>query len=283
MTVPGRSVGPAPTSGPSPLIRSTIWVAIGALIAAALVCVAWVFVGSQDGIVGRAFLTILLLVAFAGVSILEAHLAPRRPAWFALASVVGWVALLLIGAVMIWMPEGRDALRVGLARFILYLVIVLIVQLVLLHVRLFMKASQRHETTFTQVVSIVTVVLVIALAVLLIVPLIIWEYVSFPDLYWRFVTAAAILAAVGTTLVPLMNVLSAPKTAPVADAPAGLAPWPTYAETAIPLPVMADGSPDWGAFYTGRPSPGAHVVGEPAPAQPGYAGFPPPPPLPPRP
>lgn len=261
MTVPGRFIEPAPSAGPSPLIRSTIWVAIGALIAAAVVCVIWVFVGSQDGIVGRAFLTILLLVAFAGVSILEAHLAPRRPAWFALASVIGWIALLLIGAVMIWMPEGRDAFRVGLARFILYLVIVLIVQLVLLHVRFYMKASQRHETTFTQVVTIVTVVLVVALAVLLIVPLIIWEYVSFPDLYWRFVTAAAILAAVGTTLVPLMNVLFSPKPVRGIEKPAGLAPWPTYAATAIPLPVMPDGSPDWGAYYTGHPSAGARVAG----------------------
>ena len=60
----------------SPLLRAAIWVAIGALIAAAIVCVIWVLVGSQNGIVGRAFLTILLLAGFAGVAILDAHLAP---------------------------------------------------------------------------------------------------------------------------------------------------------------------------------------------------------------
>src|SRR4051795_8604491 len=88
-------------AAPSAMLRAAIWVAIGALVAAAIVCVVWVFVGSQNGIVGRAFLTILLLVAFAGVTILDAHLAPKRPAWFALASMASWVAALLIGAILI--------------------------------------------------------------------------------------------------------------------------------------------------------------------------------------
>ena len=67
------------------LIRGAIWIAIGALIAAALVCVVWVLVGDQDGLIGRAFLTILLLAAFAGIAILEAGLAPNRPDWLALS------------------------------------------------------------------------------------------------------------------------------------------------------------------------------------------------------
>jgi len=270
----------------SSLIRAAIWVAIGALILAAIVCVVWVFVGSQDGIIGRAFLTILLLVGFAGVSILEAHLSPKRPAWFALTSIVGWIVLLLVGAAMIWMPEQYRFS--GLGRFVQFLVIVLIVQLALLHIRLFTKASQRYETTFTQVVAIVTIVLVVALAALLMAPLMLWEFVRFPELYWRFVVAAAILAAVGTTLIPLMNVLFAPKTArPAALQTAPVAAWPTYVDGVTPLPYLPDGSPDWGAYYTGCPSPGAQAVGVPLPAQPSapsaYEGYPPPPPLPPRP
>jgi hypothetical protein len=64
----------------SPLLRAAIWVAIGALIAAAIVCVVWVLTGSQNGIVGRAFLTILLLVAFAGVAISHPG-GPRGSPW----------------------------------------------------------------------------------------------------------------------------------------------------------------------------------------------------------
>ena len=43
----------APRSG---LLRWAIWVAIIALIAAALVCVVWVLVGPENGLIGRAFL-----------------------------------------------------------------------------------------------------------------------------------------------------------------------------------------------------------------------------------
>ena len=228
MTVPDYRAAAEPQRADAPtssLLRAAIWVAIGALIAAAIVCVVWVLVGEQNGIVGRAFLTILLLVAFAGVAILDAHLAPRRPAWFALASMGAWVAILLIGAVMIWMPERYS--WGGFSRFIQFLLIILILQLALLHVRLFTKSFRRYVTPFTQTVAIVTIALVVALAALLVVPLIVSEYFDFDDLYWRVVVAVAILAAVGTALIPLVNVLFAPKTPRAAAAhPAPYGPVP---------------------------------------------------------
>lgn len=297
----------ADASGSS-LVRAAIWVAIGALIAAAIVCVVWVLVGTQNGIIGRAFLTILLLAAFAGVAILDAHLAPRRPAWFALASMVTWVMTLLIGAVMIWLPERYS--WSGFTRFAQFLVIVLILQLALLHIRLYTKALRRHVTTFTQIVAIVTITLVIGLAIMLVIPLMIGEWVDFTDLYWRFVVAITILAAVGTALIPLINALFAPKKprpAPLTAPPAApvLQSWPTYADGVTPLPMMPDGSPDWNAYYTGYPSQVSQAIApvapmaappqwtqQPSPAQTakpqspqrsGYEGYPPPPPLPPRP
>lgn len=255
-----ESTSDAPTSS---LVRAAIWVAIGALIAAAIVCVIWVLIGSQNGIVGRAFLTILLLAGFAGVAIMDAHLAARRPAWFALASMATWVVTLLIGAVLIWMPERYSF--GGFGRFIQFLLIVLVLQLALLHIRLYTKAFQRHVTTFTQIITIVTISLVVILAIMLVLPLMLAEWVDFSDLYWRFVVAITILAAVGTALVPLVNVLFAPRkpkpvylTAPPA-APV-LPPWPTYADGVTPLPIMPDGSPDWNAYYTGYPSQTAQAI-----------------------
>ncbi|MCR2811196.1 MULTISPECIES: hypothetical protein [unclassified Microbacterium] len=324
MTVPDSHAPQATTDAQSSsLVRAAIWVAIGALIAAAIVCVVWVLIGTQNGIVGRAFLTILLLAAFAGVAIIDAHLAPRRPAWFALASMATWVAALLIGAVLIWLPERYS--WGGFNRFVQFLVIVLILQLALLHVRLYTKAYLRHVTAFTKAVAITTIVLVVALAVLLVIPLVLNEWVDFRDFYWRVVVAVTILAAVGTALIPLVNALFAPKK-PRPDylnpPPAAAVPqaWPTYADGVTPLPVMQDGTPDWNAYYTGYPSniaqaiaPVAPVAGPapewqhegyadasaesaaqgynaPGPAEqttqpeppPGYEGFPPPPPLPPR-
>ena len=305
MTAPAPYTDPDQADPSSSLVRAAIWVAIGALIAAAIVCVVWVLVGTQNGIVGRAFLTILLLAAFAGVAIIDARLAARRPAWFALASMVTWVMTLLIGAVMIWLPERYP--WGGLNRFVQFLLIVLVLQLALLHIRLYTKALQRHVTTFTQIVAIVTITLVIGLAIMLVLPLMMGEWVYFGDTYWRFVVALTILAAVGTALIPLINALFAPKKPrPVhlnAPPPASvLPPWPTYADGVTPLPMMPDRSPDWNAYYTGYPSNVSQAIAPVAPfaapapqwpepppnapqppARSGYEGFPPPPPLPPLP
>ena len=126
------------------LIRAAIWVAIGALIAAAFVCVVWVFVGSANGIIGRAFLTLLLLAGFAGVALLDAHLAPRRPAWFALSSMGVWVITLLLGATMIWMPERFFSS--GLGRFVQFLLIVLVLQLAFVPALVVTKTGPQFAT-----------------------------------------------------------------------------------------------------------------------------------------
>lgn len=262
------------------LLRAAIWVAIGALIAAAIVCVVWVLVGSGTGIVARAFLTVLLLAGFAGIAILESHLAARRPAWFSLTSMVAWVVVLLVGAVMIWLPRPVEDFGWGYERFLRFLLIVLILQLALLHLRLFTKSYARNPTTFLSIVTYVTIAFVAIVAVMLIVSLIVEDHFTFLPIYWRVVVALTILAAVGTALVPLVNALLMPRSRkPVAPA------WPTYADGRTPLPVLPDGSPDWQAYYTGRPTyPQGYAPQQihtsPQPAAQGYQGYPPPPPLP---
>lgn len=273
MTVP-QATPPAQDASNNRLLRAAIWVAIGALIAAAIVCVIMVLIGTSNGIVGRAFLTILLMVAFSGVALLDTYLAPRRPVWFALTSMVVWVVTLLIGAVMIWLPFrgfNESEFGGGAGRFFSFLLIILILQLGVLHVRLYAKAWDRHRTVFTNVIAWVTVVLVAILAIMLVFPLMLKEWVHFRDLYWRLVVAVAILAAVGTALVPLMNALFAPRrsAAPAAQG------WPTYADGFTPLPVLPDGQPDWNAYYTGQPSvPQAGWPGADAAAPPSAASWP---------
>jgi hypothetical protein len=259
--------------GASLLIRGSIWIAIGALIAAALVCVVWVLIGDQNGIIGRAFLTILLLAAFAGIAILEAGLAARRPDWLALASMITWIVALLAGAIKIWLPSEPYEFAGGIGRFFLLLVIVGILQLALLHVRLFTPAAQRYVTTFTRVIYYVTIAMLVLLVGMLVFFLTFPDTLEYSELYWRFVVALAILAAVGTTLIPLLNALFAPKkpataaaayapvqgyapalAAPAAPAGAQAPQWPTYADGFTPLPVLPDGTPDWNAYYTGYPT-----------------------------
>ncbi|MFJ4253384.1 hypothetical protein [Microbacterium sp. NPDC090003] len=260
------------------LIRGAIWIAIGALIAAALVCVVWVLIGDQDGLIGRAFLTILLFAGFAGIAILEAGLAPKRPDWLALTSMVTWIVALIVGAFKIWLPED-DYYFNGAARFFQLLLVVGILQLALLHVRLFTPAAQRHPTTFNRVIYIITVVFLGGLVAMLVF------YLTFPDtfeyveLYWRIVVALTILAAVGTTLVPLLNALFAPKKPAQQTPPASaFLSWPTFADGVTPLPALPDGSPDWNAYYTGQPTayvPQAAFPVAPEPQAPAVPGVPP--------
>ncbi|MEU4016816.1 hypothetical protein AB0E56_16260 [Microbacterium sp. NPDC028030] len=235
------------------LIRGSLWIAIGALIAAALVCVVWVLIGDQDGLIGRAFLTILLLAAFAGIAILEAGLAPNRPDWLQLASMVSWIVALLVGAVKIWLPE--DGIYFGAERFFQLLLVIAILQLALLHVRLFTAAAQRHVTTFTRVIFIVTITFLAGLVGMLVFFLAFPHTFHYGELYWRIVVALTILVAVGTTLIPLLNALFAPKKkSPAVVSPAGAPSWPTYADGITPLPALPDSSPDWNAYYTGYPT-----------------------------
>lgn len=254
-----------PTSSPqsNKILRATIWVAIGALIAAALVCVVWVLIGDSNGIVGKAFLTILLLAGFAGVSIAESNMAQNRPTWLALTSMISWVLILLVGAFLIWMPTS-GYFGAGAERVFKFIVIALIIQGALLHARLFLKAFQRHQTTFTSIVIYVTIGLVVILMVMLVLPLMTDEFVTYRPLYWRVVVALAILSAVGTALLPLVNALFAPKRPrPHIAAPYGAAPY-----TAAPYGSAAYGAAPYGSAPLSAAPPAAPA---PAPAQPAAA------------
>ena len=251
-----------PTSSPqsNKILRATIWVAIGALIAAALVCVVWVLIGDSNGIVGKAFLTILLLAGFAGVSIAESNMAQNRPTWLALTSI------LLVGAFLIWMPTS-GYFGAGAERVFKFIVIALIIQGALLHARLFLKAFQRHQTTFTSIVTYVTIGLVVILMVMLVLPLMTDEFVTYRPLYWRVVVALAILSAVGTALLPLVNALFAPKRPrPHSAAPYGAAPY-----TAAPYGSAAYGAAPYGSAPLSAAPPAAPAPAPAAPAQPAAA------------
>lgn len=273
MTQPNSAVD-ARKPNASLLIRGAIWIAIGALIAAALVCVIWVLVGDQNGLIGRAFLTILLLAGFAGIAILEAGLAPKRPDWLALTSMITWIVALIVGAIKIWLPQDDTYFGSGAERFFQLLLVVGILQLALLHVRLYTKSAQRYVTTFTQVIQYVTLGLLAILVGMLVFFLALPDLVDYGELYWRIVVALTILVAVGTTLIPLLNALFAPKkdAAAAPGAPGGALPpasggWPTYADGVTPLPALYDGSPDWNAYYTGVPTPGQGGYAAPAAPQ----------------
>ncbi len=315
---PQQASGPGPQEAPpatdgqqgmSRVLRGAIWIAIGALIAAAVVCVVWVLIGPQgNALVARAFLTILLLAGFSACVLMEASLADRRPSWLVLASMVGWVLVLLVGAVKIWAPfpvvdpEWGDPYvdeNVG-ERLWHFLLSIGVVQLAVWHQHFLWKAHRRHVTAFTRAITIATTALTGALVIMLLVYLAFADTLDFAEFYWRVVVALTILVVVGTLMIPLLNALFAPRRPRPAQSAGGYpaAPpvqqlaWPTYADGRTPLPALPDGSPDWNAYYTGvltawQNSPAAQA-GPPSPQAPtapqgAAAPQPPVPPVPPHP
>lgn len=221
MTTPPAEA-PTPEAAPArtPYTRAAIWVAIAGLIASALVTVVWVLIGSADGTIGRAFFTIILLAGFAGIAILESRIAARREAWFALASIGTWSIILLIGILLIWMPEPARYFGyysfVPFERVFRFLLIVGVLEAALYLVRLYVGLARRAMSQFTRIVAPLTIGLIGVLALLLVLPLVFGEWIEYRDLYWRVVVAVTILAAVGAALVPLVSALLAP---PRASAP----------------------------------------------------------------
>ncbi|WP_205827570.1 hypothetical protein [Microbacterium excoecariae] len=280
-----------------------MWVAIGALIASAIVCVVWVLLAPQGDVIPKAFLTILLLAGFAGVALLDASLAPGREPWLVLASMASWIVALLCGLALVWSPWDTFRAMLWVGNFVL---IVVLLQLTLVHQRLLWRAHAKYVRTFTRILAVVTTVLVVALLGMALVPLALPRAFDYPDIYGRIMVSLAILGAVGTALVPLITALFAPRAAPAHPAPASPAsapaaqpapapasrvsappaapaaaeplPWPTYSDGATPLPMLPDGQPDFAAQATGVPTPGAREFG-PAP----QAAPPAPHPAPPRP
>lgn len=271
--------------------RFAVWIAIGALIASAIVCVIWVLIGPGSDIIGKAFLTILLLAAFSGSALLDASLAERRPQWYALLSMIGWVVILLAGAVLIWSPpryfDSYEWDEPGV-RIFQFLLIVLIVRLAILHNWLYLRSYLRRVTPFLTAIVWITVALVGVLTILLVIALTIVGFAP-GEFYWRIVVAITILATVGTAIVPLVRALTTPRQRPAhpqafsgqvapgqlapgqAYAPTAYAPtqqaytgyaqvapaapaWPTYVDGVTPLPALPDGSPDFNAYYTGQPT-----------------------------
>lgn len=256
--------------------RYVVWIVVGAILAAAFVSVVWVLTGNQGGVIGRAFVTIVLLTLFSGAALLDANLADRRPQWYVVLSMIGWVVLLLVGAVKIWAPMGRGWGDSGAVRTFEFLLVVLIVRLAVLHIWLYLRGHLARATVFTHVVAIVTVALVGVLAVLLVLPLT-FSSANFVDFYWRVAAATAILAAVATAIVPLVRLLtepprrerrvvppapavSYPAASPAATAPLG---WPTYPDGRTPLPVLPDGTPAW--YVLGHVAPAPASAPAPAP------------------
>jgi len=266
-------------------------IVVGALIAAALVGVYAVIIGTWDETCWRLIGTIALLVFFSLVSWYDADVSARRAPWFGAVSVILSAFLLLDGLVKLWAPafdgsssspdDGTGTSSWGVFGWI---ALVAVVRLGLLHVHLVLNTQRRFTGPIMSKVTVCTLVLVGALTLGLAAPLV-FDHTTFSDTYWRLVATIAILDALGTILIPLTYTLFGPKAAkgsaraaaaaaaapPVAaaaPAAAGYAAPAAYAPPAASAPAPTASSPypnvltpaggyrlEWPRYVNGTPLP----------------------------
>lgn len=221
---------------------------IGAVIAAAAVAIYGVIVGSFGALELKLLLVIVVFIAFALFALFDAELVSRRSDRLALGGLLVAVYLLVAGILLIALAtrtgfestEGRTG-----EMFARWIGLVVIARGLMLWLLLLDEARRAYRTPLIDRVAAATMALAAVFAVLLSIPTFPWTDEHFPDPYWRTLGVAAILALLGSALVPLLGRFFGRRTSPVAPAPGPrrLA-WPRF-EDGAPLPAGPDGRPDY--------------------------------------
>jgi hypothetical protein len=230
-----------------------LWVTIGVLIAGALLGGVFIIVGGQSAVIGRAFLTLLLVGLFA-VGVLIDGAAPDGPnqRWYLPVSTLLNVLLLVIGLIKVWngplQPADTADGGVWFAQISRWFGLVAIVRIALLVTQLYVPAFVvRAKSSVTRLAGHITVALIWLTALVYVIPL------SFPNLtpigihggyadwWWRISGATALVAAV-CVVIPLVVRAFEPK--PLRPVPGvtrgyGYEQAPVYGQTAAPADAQA--------------------------------------------
>ena len=241
------SAAPPPTSVWTRLRPTILKSIIGAVVAAAAVAIFGVIVGSFGALELKLLLVIVVFVAFALLSLADAELVSRRSDRLALGGLLVSVVLLVAGVLMIALAPrmGYESVEERTFEvFVRWIGLVVIGRGLMLWLLLLDEGRRAYRTALLQRVSVATMALAALFALLLAIPTFPWVDVHWPDPYWRSLGVAAILALLGSALIPLLGRFFG-RHAPVASPPAPrrLA-WPRF-EDGTPLPAAPDGRPDF--------------------------------------
>lgn len=266
---------------------AALYIAIGALVAAAALGAYFIIAGDQANVAGRAWLTLLLVGLFAGAVVLDANVDNGPNRWYLGVSTVVNVVIVAVGLLKLWngwlQPEDTAAASVWLAQMARLLAVIVLFRVALLFMQLYgHHFVRRGRTPVGKIMAIVTISLVWATALVLAAPAI-FPATDWPDWWWRIAGATSLVAVV-TTVIPLLLRAfdpNKPKPAPaqpVAYAPVQQAPG-YYAQQPYPGQPVPQQYPAQYPPQPGVPQPGSQPAppAAPAPAGPQPGSQPPPP------
>lgn len=201
----------------------SLWLAIGVLVAAAVLGSVFIIIGDQAAIAGRAWLTLLLSAAFAGAVVLDTALENTTNRWYLQASIGVNVTLVVVGLLKIWgvllqPADTADALVWSdqLFRFLL-IVVLLRGALFLTQVygpRVANPTGKRVTKVFAGLALGLLWITTVVLALPSALPALAW-----PDLWWRLLGASTLVTAV-LFLIPVIVLAFEPRQQKPEPAPA---------------------------------------------------------------
>jgi len=192
----------------------SLWLAIGVLVAAAVLGSIFIILGDQAEIAGRAWLTLLLATAFAGAVVLDAGMAHGPNRWYLPVSTGVNALLVLVGLLKTWggffQPEDTGSGVVWSAQLFLFVWIVILLRAALIVTQTYGRRFVAHATSqATKVFAAMALVFIWIIAVLLALPPALPE-VQWPDVWWRIAGAATLVTAV-LFLIPIIVFAFEPK------------------------------------------------------------------------
>ncbi|MFE4949477.1 hypothetical protein ACFQ9V_05155 [Leifsonia sp. NPDC056665] len=246
--------------------KAALYLTIAVLAASAVFGAVLIVVGDQANIAGRAWMTLLLVGAFAGAVALDATVSSGPNRWYLPASTITNAVLVAVGLLKLWNgilqhDDTADPL-VWAVQFWRFVGVVALARLALLLTQVYgLRFVTRATSRVASIGGVVTLALawatVLVLALPAILPAAIW-----PEWWWRLASATTLVAAVAAVIPLIVRAFDA-KPAPRGDQSGPeLRPYPPYA------------FPEPGA-HAHPQSPQAHVHHQ-YPQQPGAT--PPPPP-----
>lgn len=238
---PSQSPPPAAVQ-PSRMRRAALWVTIGTLIATGVLGGIFIVVGAQSGIMGRAWLTLVVVALFAMAALVDGS-SPGPNRWYLATSTLVNVFLLLIALLKLWngplQPDDTTYGDVWAAQIGRWMLVVCVARIALFISQLYvLHFITRATDLLSRVAGILTVVFASLTAVVFVIP------PSFPNLYplglygyadwwWRIAGATALVTAV-SVVIPLVVRVFEPKP-----------PAPPLAAHPAPAPNQSPSPPPW--------------------------------------
>ncbi|WP_434318794.1 hypothetical protein [Leifsonia sp. P73] len=191
-----------PRARKAALFLTIVVLAVSAVFGAVLIVV-----GDQANIAGRAWLTLLLVGAFAGAVALDATVSDGPNRWYLPASTITNAVLVAVGLLKLWngalQPDDTSDALVWAVQFWRFVGVVVLARLALLLTQVYgLRFVTRATSRVSWIGGVVTLALAWATALVLALPAIL-PAATWPDWWWRLASATTLVAAVAA-VIPLL-------------------------------------------------------------------------------